>query len=63
MPYNKICPLTHHVEKGAYDQEITDFDYCKEKRCAWWDSALNSCAISKIADQIYNIFHFKQDSS
>ena len=33
---DKICPLTYKLQKGAYDQESGDFDYCAEEKCAWW---------------------------
>ena len=32
----KICPLTYTSGKGAYDQEVSDFDYCAKEKCAWW---------------------------
>jgi len=45
----KICPLTYTSGKGAYDQEVSDFDYCVEKQCAWWDDITGLCAIAVIA--------------
>ena len=45
----KICPLTYTSGKGAYDQEVSDFDYCVEEKCAWWNDLSKNCAILVIA--------------
>ena len=45
----KICPLTYTSGKGAYDQEVLDFDYCAKEKCAWWDILAGDCAIVVIA--------------
>ena len=45
----KICPLTYTSGKGAYDQEVSDFDYCVEEKCAWWNELSKNCAILVIA--------------
>ena len=36
MAEKKYCPLAHAVGKGAYDQEVSSFDYCVKENCAWW---------------------------
>ena len=45
----RICPLTYAVEKGAYDQQVGDFDFCREVQCAWWNELSKNCAILVIA--------------
>lgn len=45
----KYCPLAYAVGKGAYDQEISNFDYCTKEKCAWWDILAGDCAITVIA--------------
>ena len=49
MAKEKYCPLTFSTTKGAYDQEVSDFSYCREKSCAWWDDFTGLCAVSVIA--------------
>ena len=48
----KICPLTYTSGKGAYDQEVSDFDYCKKEKCAWWGKSTEDCAILMIGNYI-----------
>ena len=45
----KLCPLTYITEKGAYDQDVSGFDNCTEKACAWWDDFTGHCAILSIS--------------
>jgi len=45
----KNCPLTYSVQRGAYDQQLSDFDYCIENECAWWDDDEKACAIFMIS--------------
>jgi len=49
MAKDKHCPLTFTTGKGAYDQEVSDFSYCREKSCAWWDNLAGLCAVLVIA--------------
>ncbi len=35
MAEEKICPLTYTTGKGAYDQEVSSFDFCTREKCAW----------------------------
>lgn len=51
----KICPLTYGTSKGAYDQEIGDFDYCVKESCAWWDEHYGCCPIKLIGESITGI--------
>ena len=49
MAEKKYCPLSYAAGKGAYDQEVANFDYCKKVNCAWWDDFTSLCAIAVIA--------------
>lgn len=49
MAEEKYCPLTYAIGKGAYDQEISNFDYCKKEDCSWWDDFAGHCAILSIS--------------
>ena len=51
----KICPLTYSSGKGAYDQEVADFDYCVEESCAWWNVDFKECVLCRIARELTNL--------
>jgi len=37
MAEGKVCPLTYVTEKGAYDQEVSDYGcYCVKEKCELW---------------------------
>ena len=53
-----ICPLTYAVEKGAYDQQVGDFDFCRKEQCAWWhilniQTKKGRCSILTIAAALH----------
>ena len=51
----KICPLSHSISKGAYDQEVSDFDFCPEEQCAWWVTKERCCSLKLIAEDLNHI--------
>lgn len=40
----KYCPLAYAVGKGAYDQEVSSFDYCTKEQCALWFASEGRCS-------------------
>jgi hypothetical protein len=51
----KICPLTWATEKGAYDQQVSDFTFCPEQQCAWWNHKEKCCSLKLIAEDLNHI--------
>lgn len=52
----KICPLTYSTAiKGAYDQQVSDFDFCPEQQCAWWVPKERCCTLRLIAEDLNHI--------
>ena len=40
MMTDKVCPVL---------TTSTDFEYCKEQDCAWWNAEYGQCAVATIA--------------
>ena len=51
----KICPLSYAIGKGAYDQDASDFDYCPEQQCAWWNHKDRCCSVKLLAEDLNHI--------
>lgn len=52
---SKNCPLSYAVTTGAYSQPISDFAYCIEKECAWWEEGEQECCVKSFMRTILKI--------